>query len=82
MLDLRAQLKSLGGERDVVGLGAQGVGLAAELLGEGTFNVMVAYRNGECVPVPLQEVVGRRKLVPADHPLVLCARKVGTCFGD
>jgi 6-phosphofructokinase 1 len=43
---------------------------------------MVAYRNGECVPVPLQEVVGRRKLVPADHPLVLCARKVGTCFGD
>jgi 6-phosphofructokinase 1 len=55
---------------------------AAELLGEGTFNVMVAYRNGECVPVPLQEVVGRRKLVPADHPLVLCARKVGTCFGD
>jgi 6-phosphofructokinase 1 len=55
---------------------------AAELLAEGTYNVMVAYRNGLCVPVPLQEVVGNRKLVPADHPMVDCARKVGTCFGD
>jgi 6-phosphofructokinase 1 len=55
---------------------------AAELLAEGTFNVMVAYRNNLCVPVPLQEVVGQRKLVPLDHPLLHCARQVGTCFGD
>jgi 6-phosphofructokinase 1 len=55
---------------------------AAELLAEGTTNVMVAYRNGCCVPVPLQDVVGQRKLVPADHHLVHCARQVGTCFGD
>ena len=55
---------------------------AADLLAEGRYNVMVAYRNGLCVPVPLQEVVGQRKLVPADHPLVACARKVGTSFGD
>ena len=55
---------------------------AAELLAEGTYNVMVAYRGEICVPVPLQEVVGKRKLVPLDHPLVNCARKVGTCFGD
>ena len=55
---------------------------AAELLGEGTYNVMVAYRNGRCVPVPLQDVVGRRKLVPVDHHLIHCARQVGTCFGD
>src|SRR5208283_1200495 len=38
---------------------------AAELLGEGTYNVMVAYRGEVCVPVPLAEVVGKRKLVPA-----------------
>ena len=55
---------------------------AAELLAEGTYNVMVAYRNGRCVPVPLAEVVGQRKLVPVDHHLIHCARQVGTCFGD
>ena len=55
---------------------------AAELLAEGMFNVMVAYRNGGCVPVPLQDVVGQRKLVPVDHHLIHCARQVGTCFGD
>ena len=55
---------------------------AAELLAEGTYNVMVAYRNGLCVPVPLPDVVGQRKLVPVDHHLIHCARQVGTCFGD
>jgi 6-phosphofructokinase 1 len=55
---------------------------AAELLAEGSYNVMVAYRNGLCVPVPLEDVVGQRKLVPADHHLIHCARQVGTCFGD
>jgi 6-phosphofructokinase len=55
---------------------------AADLLAEGHYDVMVAYRNGGCVPVPLADVVGRRKPVPHDHPLLDCARKVGTCFGD
>jgi ATP-dependent phosphofructokinase / diphosphate-dependent phosphofructokinase len=55
---------------------------AAELLAEGTYDVMVAYRNGVCVPVPLRDVVGLRKLVPVDHPLVVTARRVGSCFGD
>ena len=56
--------------------------MAADLLAEGTYNTMVAYRNGLCVPVPLKEIVGQRKLVPADHPLIDCGRKIGTCFGD
>lgn len=55
---------------------------AADLLAEGRYDVMVAYRNGGCVPVPLAEIVGKRKPVPPDHPLLDCARKVGTCFGD
>lgn len=55
---------------------------AADLLAEGTYNVMVAYRNGICVPVPLKDVVGQRKPVPLDHPLLDAARKVETCFGD
>jgi 6-phosphofructokinase 1 len=55
---------------------------AADLLAEGVYNVMVAYRGGVCVPVPLKDVVGQRKPVPLDHPMIDCARKVGTCFGD
>jgi 6-phosphofructokinase len=55
---------------------------AADLLARGTFNVMVALRHGRCVPVPLEDVVGRRKLVPEDDPLLEGARRVGTCFGD
>ncbi len=55
---------------------------AVELLAEGTVNVMVAFQNGACVPVPLEEVAGHRKTVPLDHELVKSARLVGTCFGD
>ncbi len=55
---------------------------AVDLLAQGQTNVMVAYRHGICVPVPLGEVVGQRKLVPPDHPMLEAARKVGTCFGD
>jgi ATP-dependent phosphofructokinase / diphosphate-dependent phosphofructokinase len=55
---------------------------AADLLAEGKYGIMVAYRNGVCVPVPLEDVVGRRKPVPLDHPMLDAARKVGTCFGD
>jgi 6-phosphofructokinase 1 len=55
---------------------------AADLLAEGRYGVMVAYRNGVCIPVRLEDVVGRRKPVPLDHPMLDCARKVGTCLGD
>ncbi|MDP2876268.1 MAG: ATP-dependent 6-phosphofructokinase [Holophaga sp.] len=55
---------------------------AADLLAEGIYNVMVAYRSGACVPVPLKDVVGQRKPVPLDHPMIDSARKIGTCFGD
>ena len=55
---------------------------AAELLAEGRCNVMVAYQGGRCVPVPLEKVAGFRKVVPGDHPMIVSARRVGTCFGD
>jgi len=54
---------------------------AAELLAEGVYNVMVAYRNRICEPVPLERVAGLRKTVPADHHMIASARLVGTCFG-
>jgi 6-phosphofructokinase 1 len=55
---------------------------AADLLAKGQYGIMVAYRKGVCVPVPLEEVVGRRKPVPLDDPMLDCARKVGTCLGE
>ncbi|HYG75208.1 MAG TPA: ATP-dependent 6-phosphofructokinase [Planctomycetota bacterium] len=55
---------------------------AAELLAQGTYNVMVAVKGEECVPVPLEKVAGKKKLVPTDHSWIRSARLVGTCFGD
>lgn len=55
---------------------------AVELAAKGEFDVMVAYRDGRCDPVPLKRVAGFRKLVPPDHPMVRAARAVNTCMGD
>jgi 6-phosphofructokinase 1 len=55
---------------------------AAELLAEGQYNIMVALKGTRCVPVPLKEVAGKRKIVSLDHPWVHAARLVGTCLGD
>ncbi len=55
---------------------------AAECLGAGKYNNMVAYRGGHCVEVPLSEIAGKRRTVPVDHPLIRSARLVGTCLGD
>ena len=43
---------------------------------------MVAKRGEDFVPVPLEEVAGKKRLVPMNHPLVQAARAVGTCLGD
>jgi 6-phosphofructokinase 1 len=55
---------------------------AAELLADGVYNVMVAVRGDNCVPVPLEKVAGRKKTIPLDHPWIESARHVGTCFGE
>lgn len=55
---------------------------AVQLLAKGTCNVMIGYDSGHCVPVPLEEVAGKRKTVPPDHPMIVSARLVGTCLGD
>lgn len=43
---------------------------------------MIAVRGNSTEFVPLEEVVGIKKLVPVDHPWVTAARNVGTCLGD
>jgi 6-phosphofructokinase 1 len=54
----------------------------ADFIAAGIFEVMVAIRDNECVTVPLEEVAGKRKTVPADHPWLLTARNVGVGLGD
>ncbi|GJM41191.1 MAG: ATP-dependent 6-phosphofructokinase 3 [Ardenticatenaceae bacterium] len=54
----------------------------AEYIQAGVFGVMVASQGETAVPVPLEQVVGKRKSVPLDHPWVQTARHVGTCLGD
>ena len=54
----------------------------ARLIHEGASGVMVAMRSEKTVPVPLDEVVDRRRVVPLDHLWVETARRVGTCLGD
>ncbi|HUG11208.1 MAG TPA: ATP-dependent 6-phosphofructokinase [Opitutaceae bacterium] len=55
---------------------------AVDLLEQGRFNVMVAVRGNECVPVPLAKVAGVKRTVPINHPWIRTARLVGTCLGD
>lgn len=55
---------------------------AADLLAEGRYGFMMAVKGDDIVPVPLDEVAGKLKLVPADHASVRAARSVGTCMGD
>jgi 6-phosphofructokinase 1 len=54
----------------------------ADLINEGVFGVMVAARGEGSEPVPLDQVAGKRKLVPLDHSWIQAARHVGTCLGD
>jgi 6-phosphofructokinase len=54
----------------------------ADLVARGHFGVMVASRGDGTKPVPLDEVAGRRRTVPPDHPWAQAARHVGVCLGD
>lgn len=54
----------------------------ADLIQQACYGVMVAAVREAAIPVPLEEVAGVRKLVPADHPWILSARRVGTSLGD
>jgi ATP-dependent phosphofructokinase / diphosphate-dependent phosphofructokinase len=55
---------------------------SVQMVNEGHFGVMVAQLEGVIQPVPLEKVAGLRKLVPAEHTWIDCARRVGTSLGD
>jgi ATP-dependent phosphofructokinase / diphosphate-dependent phosphofructokinase len=54
----------------------------ATLIHEGIHGVMLAARGEKAETVALEEVVGKIKTVPLDHPWIESARCVGTSFGD
>jgi len=55
---------------------------AAEEVREKRFGAMVAVRGEEAVPVPLEEVAGKKKIIPPDHPWVAMARRIGISLGQ
>jgi len=57
-------------------------GKAVELLLAGEQDKMVASHPPNIVAVPLSEIVGKTRLVPADFDVVKTARAIGLSFGD
>jgi 6-phosphofructokinase len=55
---------------------------AAHYVHEGTYGVLVAASGDSVRPIPIEEVVGKRKNVPLDHPWIQTARDLGTSLGD
>ncbi len=53
-----------------------------QYIDQGISGVMVAVRGESTEAVPLEQVVGKKRFVPADHALLESARRVGTCLGD
>jgi len=51
-------------------------------INEGVTGAMIAVRGEGTEAVPLEDVVGKRSVVPLDHTWLLSARQVGTCLGD
>lgn len=49
---------------------------------EGVSGSMIAVKGENTIAIPLEEVVGKRLVVPLDHSWITSARQVGTCLGD
>ncbi len=54
----------------------------ADAIANRQFGNMVAINKDNVDLIPLEEVAGKKKFVPIDHPLIRSARALGTCFGD
>jgi 6-phosphofructokinase len=57
-------------------------GKAVELLLRGEFGTMVAFAPPDIVARPLDDVVGKTKIVPMDFDLLTTAKALGVTFGD
>ena len=55
---------------------------AGQLILKEKYGYMVAYKNREIVKVPLSDIAGKLKKVPADASIIKEAKMLGVCFGD
>jgi phosphofructokinase-like protein len=55
---------------------------AVELIEAKQFGFMAAVKGNGIVAVKLEEIAKGPRNVPLEHPLIVAARSVGTCFGD
>ncbi|WP_428936732.1 6-phosphofructokinase [Fontivita pretiosa] len=55
---------------------------ALELVVSGAFGKLVVLKDGQIGQVNIQDVAGKQRTVPLDHPLIQTARAVATSFGD
>lgn len=55
---------------------------AANLVMKEKYGYMVALQNNEVVPVPLEEVAGKLKVVDPNASIIKEAKALGICFGD
>jgi 6-phosphofructokinase 1 len=55
---------------------------AAELLLDKKFGFMVGLQGVKIIPVPLDQVVGRQKLIPPDCDILAQARRLGISLGE
>ena len=55
---------------------------AVEMISRGEFGVMVSLDGNTIKAVPLEEVEGKTRNVPQDHPYIRNSRKMDVCFGD
>lgn len=53
-----------------------------DLIDQGHYGVMVAAKGDGTKAVKLEDVAGKVKTVPPDHPWILSARHIGTNLGD
>ena len=54
---------------------------AAELILKGKYGCMVGFKNDDIVPVPLEEVAGRLKMVDPEASIIREAKNMGISFG-
>lgn len=57
-------------------------GSCVQYIQEGVSGAMIAVKGQSTEAIPLEQVVGRRSVVPLDHSWLQSARRVGTCLGD
>jgi len=62
---------------------AQALGVkAVDLINEGKYGKMVAWRNRQAIDVPIEDAIAKCRVVEKDDPLVHTARSLGISFGD